>query len=105
MVFRHGKRVVRMCGSLPIIYLREGPAFIAYTPALDLSSYGATFDEAKKNFKEALDLFIQDIIERNTVEEVLEECGWERVETPKPHWVPPAFICQESLSLDSSCRN
>lgn len=105
MVFRRGKRVVRMSGSLPVVYMREGKAFIAYTPALDLSSYGASFNEAKENFKEALIVFLRDIIERNTVDEVLEECGWKHVETPKPHWVPPSFICQESLSLDKVCQN
>lgn len=105
MVIKQGKRVVRMEGAIPVIYMREGRAFIAYTPALDLSSYGATFDEAKKNLKEALRIFIEDILERGTLEEVFEECGWERVETPELHWTPPAFICQEALSLDKECRN
>jgi len=101
MVIRSGKRKVRIEGNLPVIYFREGDAIIAYSPALDLSSYGASLDEAKKNFNEVLDLFFEDLIQRGTLEDVLEECGWKKVQKPVIHWIPPAFICQELISLAS----
>lgn len=103
MVINQGKKKIHMEGELSVVYFREGDAFIAYTPALDLSSYGATLDEARKNISEAVAVFIQDVVERGTIEAVLEECGWQRISRPHVHWVPPAFICQESLPLSEQC--
>lgn len=105
MVIGSGHRKVEISGELPILYLREGDVFIAYTPALDLSSYGESFEEARKNFHEAVALFFEDLCDNGTVETVLEECGWTRVTRPTVHWIPPAVICQESMSLHESCRN
>ncbi|MEK7636828.1 MAG: hypothetical protein AAB402_00355 [Patescibacteria group bacterium] len=45
---------------LPVSILREGKRFIAYTPALDLSTSGKTFDQAKQRFAEAAELFFEE---------------------------------------------
>jgi hypothetical protein len=36
---------------LPVIFLKEGKKFIAYTPTLDISTCANTFDKAKKDLK------------------------------------------------------
>ena len=45
--------------GLPVTFLKEGDNFIAYTPALDLSTFGPTFDKAKKNFVEVVNIFFE----------------------------------------------
>ncbi|MEK7537372.1 MAG: hypothetical protein AAB619_00155 [Patescibacteria group bacterium] len=45
---------------LPVSILREGKRFIAYTPALDLSTSGKTFEQAKQRFEEAAELFFEE---------------------------------------------
>lgn len=78
--------------SVPVTFLKEGSKFIAYTPALDLSTCGNTFEHAQKRFSEAANMFLQDLMERGTLEEVLLSCGWEKVSKPKPRWIAPQVI-------------
>ena len=80
--------------KLPLLFFREGKAVIAYCPSLNLSTCGKTLPQAQRRFSEALDLFIGDCVERGTLEEVLEECGWRRLTRPQPHWEPPSFLAQ-----------
>jgi len=89
--------------KLKVAFYKEGNQFIAYCPALDISTSGDTFEEAKKNFEELYDTFIAEILEMETFEEVLLECGWKKVKKPKLHWKPPVrrFITEieEEVSL------
>jgi len=75
--------------NLPVSFYKEGNQFIAYCPALDISTCGDTFEEAKENFAELLDAFFSETIKMGTLEEVLLECGWKRMTRPKIHWKPP----------------
>lgn len=47
--------------ALPVSILKEGKSFIAYTPALDLSTSGNTFEDAQKNFNEAVIFFLKNL--------------------------------------------
>ena len=38
---------------------REGDGYVALCPEVDIASQGETVDEARRNLKEALDLFFQ----------------------------------------------
>lgn len=100
MVIGRGKHKIKIEGMLAVVYFKEADAFVAYSPALDLSSYGSSFQEAKDNFRETLDIFFDDLIKRGTLEDVLEEYGWEKIEKPTLHWSPPAFIGEESIPLE-----
>ena len=82
--------------SLPVSILREGRKYIAYTPALDLSTSGKTFAEAKSRFGEMVGIFFEDIISRGTLEEVLLDCGWEKIDKK---WTPPAIVANEMHSV------
>jgi len=84
-------------GSLPVFILREREVYIASSPALDLSSYGATFDEAMKNFNEAVSIFFEECIKMGTLSKVLESCGWEK--KPVKGWTPPTFIGERNVEL------
>lgn len=64
--------------ALPVSILREDDSYIAYTPALDLSTVGDSFEEAKKRFEEAVEVFFEEISEKGTLEDVLLELGWQK---------------------------
>lgn len=87
---------VEIKGKIPVSFFKEGKMFVAYTPVLDLSTCGETFEEAKKNFAEALNIFFEECISMGTLVEVLESCGWEKT---KKSWRPPAYIGHEDLPI------
>jgi hypothetical protein len=78
--------------SLPVTFLREGKRFVAYSPALDLSTSGRTFEEAQKMFFEAAVIFFEEIAKRGTTGEVLENLGWRKI---KKDWQPPMVVSQK----------
>lgn len=79
--------------SLPVNILREGDKFVAYTPALELSTEGNTFEEAKKNFEEAVLIFFEEITQERKTEDALSNLGWMRVNTK---FVPPTMVSAQS---------
>jgi len=87
--------------NLPVSILREGKKFIAYTPALDLSTSGNSYKEAKKRFAEIVNIFFEELIKKGTLDEVLRDLGWKRVRTG---WKPPVIISQESQTVRVSAR-
>lgn len=48
-----------MTKKLTAIIEREGDGFVALCPELDVASQGDTVDDARKNLKEALELFFE----------------------------------------------
>ena len=85
--------------NLPVSILREGKKYIAYTPALDLSTSGNTFEQAKKRFDEIVHIFFEEIMKENTTKEVLTELGWQKVNAK---WNPPIVISNESQMVKLS---
>ncbi len=82
--------------SLPITFLREGDQFIAYTPGLDLSTSGDTFEQAKKRFGEAVQIFFEECFATGTLDSVLGDLGWEK---NKGNWNPPVVVGQDIQSV------
>ena len=82
--------------NLPVSFLRESDQFVAYTPALDLSTSGSTLEEAKKNFTEAVGIFFNEIMEMGTLEEVLLDLGWKK---QNEDFIPPVIISQGMESI------
>lgn len=81
--------------NLPVSFIEDGGKVVAYTPALDISTVGKDESEAKQRFGEMVMIFFKDIIESNTVDEVLTELGWHKGQLA---WSPP-HISQESVSV------
>ena len=73
-----------------MVTFKEGSKVIAWSPALDLSTYGDTEKLAKERFGEAVSIFIDELVEMGTLEDVLEECGWQ-LSQDKQNWLPPVF--------------
>lgn len=83
--------------QLPVSVLKEGKAFIAYSPALDLSTAGKSFDEAIKRFDEAVQIFFEEMEEEKNMDEVLGSLGWQR---QKRTWAPPSVIAHDIRLFD-----
>ena len=79
--------------KLPVSILRENKRYVAYTPALDLSTSGKSYEEVKERFEEIVNIFFEEIIKKGTLEEVLQSLGWKRIQAK---WNPPIVISQES---------
>jgi len=56
---------------------QEGDQFVAHAMPLNVMSSGKTVDEARKALGEAVHLFLKTAEEIGTLEEVLEEWGYE----------------------------
>jgi len=50
--------------KLPVSILREDKKYIAYTPALDLSTSGKDYKEVKSRFEEIVDIFLKSLLEK-----------------------------------------
>jgi predicted RNase H-like HicB family nuclease len=75
---------------------KEGDAYVAYVPALDVSSCGTTSDEARHNIRDAVRGFLAASAAHGTLDEILEEAGYER---KGEEWRPPEFISVDSLTM------
>ena len=64
--------------SLKVEIFKEGDAYVALSPELNVSSFGETVEDAKRSIKEALGAFIEECERMGTLEAVLEESGFSR---------------------------
>ncbi len=77
--------------KLTVNFIKEHKQVVAYAPALDISTVGKSVEHATQRFQEMVRMFLNDITERNVVDEVLTELGWTKMSIQnKPQWVPPA---------------
>lgn len=82
--------------NLPVLITKQNKNFIAYTPALDLSTSGKSEKDVRVRFVEIVNLFIEEIIEAGTINDVLYELGWKKVQNK---WTPPKIISSKSLDF------
>ena len=83
--------------NIPVSILKEGERYVAYTPALDLSTSGKTYREVQKRFSEIVAIFIEEIAKAGTLNSVLSDLGWKKVKTS---WVPPLVISQNLQTIE-----
>ncbi|GAB2857614.1 hypothetical protein [Hymenobacter ruber] len=86
-----------------LLVLDDTGQYVAYCPALELSSYGDTEAEAEAAFEETLQFFIQDTAERGTLDRLLLALGWRLVKKPTPIYEPPR-LSAEVLNRHSHSR-
>ncbi|MBW1679134.1 MAG: type II toxin-antitoxin system HicB family antitoxin [Deltaproteobacteria bacterium] len=55
---------------------QKGDLYLASAPELDFISQGKTFEEAKKNLLEVIEIQFEEMAEMGTLEEYLSECGF-----------------------------
>jgi len=76
--------------NLPVITFQEEDAFFVYSPALDLTGYGKTEEEAKASFDETLGQFFDYSTNKKTLFRELEKLGWKV--SKKKASTPPSLI-------------
>lgn len=84
----NGKATVEV--NVEVTILKEGDYLVAYCPALALSSYGDTEQEAKYAFEGAMETFLEESHKRGTLEKILLDLGWALKKHPSPSYKPPA---------------
>lgn len=85
--------------QLQISFIKEGDQYVAYIPALDLSTSGHTLKQAQKMVKEIADIFFDECIKKGVLKEVLRGLGWRKTTASKGGWIPPQLISQESMNI------
>jgi len=75
---------------------KEGATYVAYVPALDLSSCGATDEDARQNIRDAVRGFLKASAEMGTLNEIPEEGGYQR---EGENWNPPEFVAVDRLTM------
>ncbi len=79
------------------IIFKEGETFIAYSPKLDVSSCGNTIDEARKNLKIAVRLFLEEAEKMGTLEVILQESGYKKTDINV--WETPRLVATELMTV------
>lgn len=82
--------------SLRVDIFKEGDAYVALSPELNVSSFGDTIDDAKISFREAVEAFIEECRGMGTLEDVLEESGFSRI---GDSWQSRVPIAHEDFAL------
>ena len=85
--------------KVPITVFKDGDCFVADSPLLDLSSYGDTFEEAKKNFAEAAEILLEELADAGTLNQYLFDLGWKK---SKRGWSPPVVVAHEFACVEMS---
>ena len=76
--------------SIEFFIFQENGTFIAYSPALDLSSSAETYNEAISNFYEMFQLYVESCVESGTLQEDLQAHGW-KLHKKSKSLQPPSF--------------
>lgn len=83
------KKLVLKEVNLPVTIFKEGKSYVAYSPALDLSTSASTYKKAQTRFLEIVEIFLEELGEMGTLDSVLTNLGWQKV---KSNWQPPVVI-------------
>ena len=75
---------------------KEGETYVAYVPALELSSCGATDEEARRNIRDAVRGFLAASAKMGTMDEILKEAGYEQ---HGEDWQAPEFVSVDRLTM------
>lgn len=79
--------------KLPVLITKHGKRFVAYTPALDISTSGKSEKDVQKKFGELAEIFFEEIEEAGTTHAVLSELGWRKAQK---QWQPPEVVSSHS---------
>ncbi len=61
----------------------ETEHFIAYSPSLEVSAIGNSEDEAENMLKESISILFEELIERGSLDVVLNDLGWKKIQSTK----------------------
>lgn len=84
--------------NIAVSIFRQGDVFVAYTPALDISTYGNSKAEVQRNFEELINTFFASFEDHRELGQVLDSMGWTK---QKASWQPPK-VEQTEITLPAS---
>jgi predicted RNase H-like HicB family nuclease len=76
---------------------KEGNQFVAHAMPLEVMSSGKTPEEARRALDEAVHLFLVTAADMGTLDEILQESGYELMEG---RWVSPSWVAVERHSAN-----
>jgi len=82
--------------SLRVEVFKEGDVYVAWSPQLNVSSFGETIEDAEKSIKEAIEAFVEECQKMGTLEEVLEESGFSKI---GDFWESRRLVAEEDLAV------
>lgn len=82
--------------NLPVTITKQGRRFVAYTPALDISTSATTEKKVKESFSELAMLFLEELQNMGTTEDVLKELGWKKTQK---NWNPPQVVASQNIGI------
>ena len=88
--------------AVEVLIIKEGRTYVAYCPALELSSYGETERRALQAFGSALDIFFEETRRKGTLEKTLLKLGWSLRQQPQPMYEPPKIASADLLRMFKS---
>lgn len=88
--------------SVSIFLWEENSIFYVYSPALDITGYGLTKEEARESFEIVLEEFIKYTHNKKTIFQELENLGW-AVNKRKKRVISPDF--EDLLSENEHFRH
>ncbi len=84
--------------NLTLIGYKDEGVFVVYAPALDMYAYGDDKDEAFLAFDESIHLYIDHVMEEDTLEKDLTRLGWKKHTYFKKRFNPPLYDPREIMS-------
>jgi predicted RNase H-like HicB family nuclease len=82
--------------SVRIEIFKEGDVYVALSPELNVSSFGETIEDAKRSIKEAIEAFVEECERMGTLEDVLEESGFLKI---NDLWKSRKPVAEEELAV------
>jgi len=88
--------------KIPVNILKEGKIYVAHSPVLDLSTSGKTFTQVRKRFSEVVQIFLEELNEAGTLDEVLTDLGWKKIAS---QMTPPVQVTQDLIDVNVPAVN
>jgi len=85
--------------NVQVVLFQEDGIWVAYCPALELSSYGDNQDEAREAFDEAMKIFLSETDRKGTLERYLLKIGWQLQQKPRPLYNQPNLSLQDNKRI------
>lgn len=100
-VFQH--KSTSMTVQLQMYIFKEDCSYIVYCPALDLSAYGDTEEQAKKAFEDIMDITFQYWVNKKTLHQDLSNHGWKIKSKKQKKIKAPTF--EEMFKTNEALRD
>lgn len=86
--------------QIDVIFFKEDNQVIAFSPALELSTYGENLRDAKESFRTVFRLYLEETERKGTLIDDLLEHGWTIQTNPVPNFKPPKTDRRQFKSFD-----